>query len=290
MGCRRLDEVAQHVVVLDLQAARSRSASTYSACIAAMTPRPSSRSAPRLVQFGVIPWRDKAAIARQQVAALPPAPPPAAPPAPHDPPVPAPPRAAAPAHRESRWRPPGLRQPGPDRRQVSRSAPVQREARQRPVDIRYPPQSLAQVGRATMALSTRNRSAVQPCVDHRTDRATAPKAAAPEAARRPAVTVRSIAASSDPSRPPDKACVNLEVAPRRGVDLHDAAHGLRAPAVRSSGILPALGKSKIVDKAPIAETSARSKLPKASRLPTPNSAHSRLSAGGTIERLPATAA
>ena len=75
-------------------------------------------------------------------------------------------------------------------------------------------------------------------------------AASRSASRRapPAVTVRSMAASSEPCRSPASAARELEIAPRRGIDLHDRAGG-EAPRVPPAAAgAPSCVSLEIVDQ------------------------------------------
>ncbi len=221
---RRLDEVAQHVVVLDLEArdagllrvirlhARDHAASFVS-------------QLPRLVQRGVVPRGDEAAVADQQWRV---------------------------GHQccgqrvaqgvEARQRlarldqhvgQVGAVQQAQDvggllagvaqRRQVARPAPVQRQPRQRAVEVRHPPQRVAQpVGQRRL---DRPAHSLQPPTDDAQiarGRGQPPFQQPRAGGRHRAVDHRQQAAGPAALQ----AVRQLEVSARRGVDLHQARRRL----------------------------------------------------------------
>ena len=156
-----------------------------------------------------------------------------------------PPPAMQPGRQTARHRPgagaalPAAIEAVAQRRQIARAAAPDQQARQRALDVGRALQRLRADPRASRALG---------------DEAAAPRRAAPSMAagsvsgaasrsarsRAPAaVTVRSMAASRQPWRSPDEAAGQLEIAPRRRIDLHDRAGGEAPRRGRGAAACPA---------------------------------------------------
>ena len=201
-------------------------------------------------------------------------------------------RAASRQHRRSRRRGrhrgdlPGLRQPVADRGQVARPAAVQRQPRQGAVDVGHAAQRLAQVGAQAAASST--SAATASCRAWITSRSRDGRAERRSSSRAPAaVTVRSMAASSEPVAPARQRVGQFQVAPRGRVDLHRRRRRLRARGGRRQRQLALLRDAPDSRRcAPIADISARLKLPKASSEPTPKSRTAAVSPPATVEAAP----
>ena len=139
-----------------------------------------------------------------------------------------------------------LRQRVAHRREVARPAAVEREPRQRPLEVGHPAQQrrgprAPRSGRFVEAPRPRRPApgSAATSVEGAVSRVSSSRAPPP-------VTVRSIAASSDALAAAGEAARQLEVAPGRGVDLHQPAGALahRRPQQRHPA---ALGQLEVVD-------------------------------------------
>ena len=268
LGMRRrgLDEIAEHVVVPDLQRARCPLRRTYSACSSAITPRPSSRSRRVSSSSASCPAATRPPSRTHQrrlgdQRGIEHAPTSAACP-------PSRPRGrrqhlrqlAGRARRSSRaaWR-----QPVADRGEVARPAAVERQPRQRPLQVGHPAQAARAAARARPGSSRKCATASSRARDQRRVGRGPVQPRLQQA--RAAAGHRAVDGGEQRAlAPAGEAAGQLQVAPRRRVDRHQPARRLahRRPQQRQpapSGSAPGSRRS-----APSAAISARPKPPKPS--------------------------
>ena len=241
----RLDEVAEHVVVPDLQRVHPGLRHILG-LHPGDHPAPLVAQPPRLVELLVIARRHEAAVAHEKrrlgdqrrVEQ------------PEQRLLPGQRRPRRRQHlrqllRQRRTQPPGLRQRIAHRREVARPAAVERQPRQRPLEVGHPAQQLAHRAgerRRLVEAPPPRRPAPgsgRASVDGPVSRVSSSRAPPP-------VTVRSIVASSDPSRPPARLRVSSRFRRVAASIAIKPAGPLphRRPQERQP---PALGQLEIVD-------------------------------------------